>query len=1322
MSAFESDRPKSRFRVVGIGASAGGLEALLDLFGALPPGSGMAFVVVQHLEPHSASQLAEILSRNTGMPVKQAQEGDRVEREHVYVIPPNTVMVMENGALHLAPRPQSSRPHYPVDAFLESLATDKGVDAVGVILSGSASDGAQGIRLLKAGGGTTFAQDERTAKYDGMPHSAMATGAVDFVLPPDKIAEELLRIDSHPYLTEPLQHFEESLGGAEKNGELIEILSRLHAATGVNFGEYKLSTIRRRLGRRLVVNHVDTLRQYLEYLDAHPGEVHELYRDILISVTSFFREPAMFEALAKAASEYLSTRNGDDPFRIWVPGCATGEEAYSLAMLSFEVVQNSGKDVPIQIFGTDISDSAIERARSGVYTERSAEEVPPERLQRFFTRIDAGFRIRQQVRDSCIFARHDLTSDPPFSQMDVVSCRNVFIYLSSALQQRVMPSLHYSLRPMGLLVLGTAETVGTRSDLFGIANQENKIYVKRPVPSHLALELRPARKEREAYPEGHSARPALPTPTIVDLEARAARVLRDLYAPAGVLINQDMLILHFHGQTGFYLDQIPVDATVNLLRVVREELVTPIRRAVTAALTQKQPAHQAGIQVHNEGQTREITLSVVPLADDARSCLVLFEEEDRTSRPVPAEGNGQAAGSFELELGYAQRELAQTKDYLRKIIEQHDATVEELRAANEEARSSNEELQSTNEELGTAKEQLQSINEELTTVNDELQERNRELSGASNDLSNILSATSIPILMVGMDLRLRRFTPATERLLGLVPADIGRFATDLHYTIPLPSLGMWLRETIDTLTVQQKRVQDRQGRWFDLFIRPYRTIDEKIDGAVMTFIDVDEVTRALDRAEESRRFADGIVETVQHPLLVLDGDLRVTRATQAFYETFRTDPNQTLGRQVDDLGTGEWKIPELGRLLQEASVRDRPFQDFEVTQEFPQIGKRIMRLNARRIGASGTEFTLLLAIEDVTERRESAEIHYRLLFESSKDGIIILNAPSGTVVDVNPYFVESARYDLVELKDRPFWEIPAFMEQPEMKQLVSDTLQNGTARHDSAHLIGRDGRQLVVDIVANRYAVREQGFIQVNVRDVTERRHNEERLRSANLDLQQFAFAASHDLQEPLRTITCYLELINRDFQGKLGDQAQQYLGFVLSAADRMRHLVLDLLGYSQVVRSDIKVVPVNVEAALATVLLNLQMAVQSSNARITFDSLPLVYMDEVQLIQLLQNLVSNGIKYAGPEPPRIHISAREAGPEWIFSVQDNGLGLDMKYANQIFAVFKRLHGRDYPGTGIGLAICKRIIDRRGGRIWVESAVGKGSTFYFAIPKQRSTG
>ena len=586
--------------------------------------------------------------------------------------------------------------------------------------------------------------------------------------------------------------------------------------------------------------------------------------------------------------------------------------------------------------------------------------------------------------------------------------------------------------------------------------------------------------------------------------------------------------------------------------------------------------------------------------------LVLFAPEVPSSQaqtpavhpPTP----GQPTDALESQLEQAQRELSDLRLYLRKVVEQHEAANEELKSANEEARSSNEELQSTNEELRTTKEELQSSNEELLTVNDELRNRNENLNIATNDLNNVLNASNIPILMVDRELRLRRFTPAAERLIGLSASDIGRGIGDIRNGFGNVNIRQMLEKAVATLAVEQATTQDRSGRWYHLFTRPYRTVDDRIEGAVLTFVDVDDVTKALDAAISARDFAEGIVETVQHPLLVLDSDLRIRRATSAFYRTFQVSPEETIGQLIYDVGDRQWNSPTLRRLMDEALVRDVAFRDLDVTHDFPRIGRRTMRLNARRIvDQSRTTSTLLLAIEDVTDRREAAEIQYRRLFESAKDAIVILDAESAEVVDVNPYFTELSRNLREDVLGKRLWEIPPFLNSDEAHRIVADSRTQDTVRYESVRFDARGGRELVVDIAANRYSVKDRTFIQLNIRDVTEKRRSEETLRRSNLDLQQFAFAASHDLQEPLRTVTSYVQLLQRQYKGSLGEEADQYIQFITSAAAQMRQMVLDLLGFSQIVRTEGTVAPVSVEAVLSTALLNLQMAINSSGAIVNF-------------------------------------------------------------------------------------------------------------------------
>ncbi|HTB13323.1 MAG TPA: CheR family methyltransferase [Bryobacteraceae bacterium] len=1329
----ETNGQAGRFPIVGIGASAGGLEASLAFLAALPAKTGMAFVLVQHLEPSYESHLPEILSRGTAMPVLHAQDNTRIDRDRLYVIPPNAMMTIEQGVLRLSPRAESPNPHYPIDKFLVSLAGDQGSYAVGIILSGSSSDGAQGLRAVKCAAGTTFCQDEESAKYGSMPHSAIATGAVDFVLPPRAIAQELVRIAAHPYLNLTEQnltdqtvapHRPDTAGDAigESREEIRKILLLLRRASGVDFTQYKENTIRRRIARRMLVNNCADFNEYVAHLERQPAELADLYRDILISVTQFFREPEIFSSLAFAASKLLEKRDSNAPFRIWCAGCATGEEAYSLAIVIREILNAFGQlSTPIQLFGTDISEFAIDRARAADYPESIQSDVSPERLNKFFTRTDTGYRIAKQIRESCIFARHDLIKDPPFSQLDVVSCRNVLIYLDSPAQQRILPALHYSLKPEGLLVLGSAESVGNRTDLFTPVENDKKIFSKRPAFSRFSITT-PDLKRSEEAPIEWKAKELVPKeliapPPFADVEARATRILRDIYAPPGVTVNDSLQIVHFHGRTSPYLEPPTGEASLNLLRVAHQSLLFPIRKAIDTASEKMQPVQETGVRLERGGEAREITLRVIPISEGgSRFFLVLFEEGFVRPAP-PLDLDDVESSVLEFQLAQARRELDESREYLRKIVEQHEVAIEELRAAHEEVQSSNEEMQSTNEELRTAKEELQSSNEELRTVNDELQNRNNELGSVNNDLSNVLNAVSIPIVMVGMDFRIRRYTPAAARLLNSMPTDVGRAITEVHYAFEVPGLHAMLTNAIETLAVQQTRIQNREGRWFSVQVRPYRTVDDRIDGAVVTFLDIDEVTRALETAEASRDFAEGMVETVQHPLLVLDHELHIQRVTSGFYRDFRTTPNETLGQSIFDVGSGQWNSPLLRKKLETALLEDVPFRDLTIEYDFPKIGRRTMRLNAQRIsGRDRNSHTLLLAIEDVTERKEAAEIQYRRLFESAKDGIVVVDGSTGLVVDANPFFLELTRYSRKEIVGFPFWEIPPFRKAEEGRRVVPETTEKEVTQFDAVRVQAQDGRQLLVAMIANRYRVKDQTFIQVNLRDVTQRRQAEDDLRRSNLDLQQFAFAASHDLQEPLRTVINQVELLQKEYKGKLGADADEIIQFITTATDRMRQMILDLLNYSQIARASIIISATSMEAVLATAMSNLQLAIVNSGARITFDPLPTVWMDQTQAIQLLQNLIGNALKYHSAEPPHIHLSGRQVGNEWIVSVKDNGLGIEPRFHQHIFTVFKRLHGREYPGTGIGLATCNRIVERHGGRIWVESELGKGSTFFFSVP------
>ena len=721
-----------------------------------------------------------------------------------------------------------------------------------------------------------------------------------------------------------------------------------------------------------------------------------------------------------------ANRQEDDPVRIWAPGCATGEEVYSLAICAFEALEERQLSLPMQIFGTDISDLALERARNGVYPLVIEEHVSEERLRRFFTKIDSGYQINKTIRESCIFARHDLTRDPPFSNLDLISCRNVLIYLDQSAQRHVLPVIHYALKPSGLLMLGSAESTSPASDLFIPVDPQHKIYSRNAAPSHLPLGLSMGTAALEGVPFSNAAT----TSGTADVQKKLERLIQSRYSPDAVLINSEFQIVQFRGHTSRYLDPSPGQATLNVLRMANEDLVLPLRRAVQNAHDLNAPVRETGLELELAGERRQISIEVTPLPGtdgSERYYLIVFIREPLSGniamrkriRRATLEGESDRVSALE-------REIRESRDYIRNLTEQYEAYSEELRAANEEARSSNEELQSTNEELRTTKEELQSTNEELTTVNEELQSRNQELNSTNSDLKNLLSAVKLPIVMVDSDLRVRRFNAAAGKLLELGPIDIGRPVGHLRGRIHTPRLEQQVKNVIDTLHPFDEELQDSSGCWYTLHIRPYRTMDDRIAGAVITFQNIDPLKRGLQAAEEARDYAEGMIETVREPLVVLDSDLRIQRATQAFYDMFLVSRDETQGRFLYDLGNGQWNQPRLRELLGNALFRSESFYDFEIDHEFPHIGRRVMRLNGRRIPFPQAERRmLLLSIEDVTERREIAEIRFQRLFETAKDGIVVVDMESQSVQDVNPQFLKMTGFAREDFVGKPIEDIAA---------------------------------------------------------------------------------------------------------------------------------------------------------------------------------------------------------------------------------------------------------------------------------------------------------
>ncbi len=950
------------------------------MLGALPVDTGMAFVLVQHLAPTHPSLLTEILSRATAMPVMEVHDEPRVEPNHVYVIPPNRDMIIAQGVLQLFPRKQARGQHRPIDLFFRSLAEDQRDRALGVILSGTATDGTLGLEEIKAEGGITFAQDD-TAQQSSMPRSAVATGCVDFVLPPDEIAREIGRIARHPYVAQapPARH-EGHEGEPPDTREILEIV---RGVTGVDFTQYKVSSLYRRISRRMILHRLEGIRDYARFLRKNSGEVEALYQDILISVTRFFRNPETFEALtATVLPQLFRDRSLQEPLRVWVLGCSTGEEAYSIAIACAEFAEARGSRLPVQVFATDLNGAVIDKARAGVYSKSILHDVSPERLSRFFAEVDGSYRINKTIRDMCVFARHNVLTDPPFSQIDLISCRNLLIYLEPSLQQKIMPLLHYALKPPGFLLLGGSETIGSYRDLFEAADAKHRIYSKKPSARRVVFGPAAGPYRGRGEPGHGPGRSQAEAGTGVQKEAD--RILLARYAPPGVLVDTNLEILQFHGDTGPYLAPAQGKASLNLLKMARPGLAATLRAAINKARKNQTSIREESLRVKADGGNREVHLEVVPVKGSSApegAFLVLFEEPTPTllprgKRDRVSKSQARAAAVEEDSQGENARlaqELAATREYLQSVIEQQETANEELQSANEEAQSANEELQSINEELETSKEEIQSSNEELATVNDELQNRNVELNLLNNDLFNLLSSVHMAIVIIGQNLRIRRFTPMAEKVFNLIPADIGRPISDVKLNLSVPDLDTLLAEVIDTASTREREVQARNGLWYSLRIQPYRTLENEADGAVIMLVDVDTLRRA-------REYAESIVATVRESLLVLDSDLCVQTASQSYYQTFKVTPEETEHRFFYELGEGQWNIPELRRLLEENTLQDSGVDGYEVEHDFEHIGRKIMRLNARRFfQESGQRSLILLAIEDISQRKElERALHQRV--------------------------------------------------------------------------------------------------------------------------------------------------------------------------------------------------------------------------------------------------------------------------------------------------------------------------------------------------------
>ena len=945
MDLDSANRSTKDIPIVALGASAGGLEALTQFLSNTPKDSGIALIIIQHLDPSHSSSLVELLARHSKIDITEAKNNDIIEPNRAYVIPPGMSMSIHSRTLILEKQMEHPGLTHSINLFFRSLADGVKERSVAIILSGTGSDGTEGARAIKEQDGLVIVQDPDTAKYDGMPRSAIAAGLADFILPPEDMPAKLIE-----YLQ---QSFNKRMKVRQTlkrdDSKLKSIFSLIKARTGRDFSGYKLSSINRRIEHRMIINKVERIEDYLRLLQEKPTEVEDLMNDFLIQVTSFFRDKEAFASLKQAIEKMILTKPEGSQLRAWTPGCSTGEEAYSIAMVMLECVEESGRNYEVQVFGTDLDAAAISVARSGTYPDLVIQDVCVERRKRFFNKIDSSYQIKKNVRDCVVYAVHDLVTDPPYSCLDLVSVRNLLIYFDSELQKKILPLLHYSLNDGGLLFLGTSETIGEFSNLFTITDSQWRIYRAKGHKKNLPTSIFTSSR---LY--GNSEENLSGTKDQTQWAVEPYLLLAAL--PPSILIDRKYQVLYTHGDTSKYLRISEGRLSNRILDLAKPEMERALATLLHEASLGQNEVVRENFQISSDGRNQLVRITVRLLSKLEGNLIVTFED-----LPMPKRRTTKGKPVTEAQHQEIEHELQRTRDALGGTIEELRTANEELRSANEEYTSSNEELRSANEELATSREELQSVNEELTTLNTESLKKNEDLNSLNNDMKNLLNATGVATVFLDEQLRIRRFTPAAAQLFNFINSDIGRPVEDISSPLKENTLIKSARQVLENLIRVDQEVQTADNRWFFLRILPYRTIDNYIAGVVVSFIDINQVKCAM-------QYAQDIIDSIREPLLVLDDKLRVISAGQAFYRTFQVKQEETAGQLVYDLGNRQWDIPKLREVLNEVLEKNTFFEDYQIEHVFPKIGPRVMLLNARRIYDDKATQSILLVIKDITGR------------------------------------------------------------------------------------------------------------------------------------------------------------------------------------------------------------------------------------------------------------------------------------------------------------------------------------------------------------------
>ncbi|MBN2637425.1 MAG: PAS domain-containing protein [Prolixibacteraceae bacterium] len=933
----DTAKPTRKFPIVGIGASAGGLEAFEKFLKNVPEKSGMAYIVIQHLDPTQKGMLPELLQRISNMKVFLVEDIMKVKPDCVYVIPPNKTMSIFKGVLHLFDPVEIRGLRLPVDFFLRSLADDQKDFAVGIILSGMGSDGSSGIRAIKEKNGIVLVQEPETARFDSMPRSAIDSGMVDIVAPAEKLPSELLNFIKHI----PVATSNQDIDVKDKSAlEKIIILLRTH--TGNDFSLYKKNTVYRRIERRMAVHKIDGIFSYVHFLQENPKEVHILFKELLIGVTNFFRDKTVWEKLnEKVFSELIEKAKPNTQLRAWVAGCSTGEEAYSLAIIFKEAIEkvNPSAGISLQIFASDIDSDAIETGRKGLFPDNIANDVSPQRLNRYFTKTDDVYRINTEIREMVVFAQHNIIMHPPFTNIDIVSCRNLLIYLDPELQRKLLGLFYYSLNQQGFLMLGTSETLGVQSHLFSPVETGLKIFKRSVANINAQLLDFPSSFTRTKPGNIENTEPEKP---MMNIQTLADQLLLHQFSPAGVLVNENGDIIYISGRTGKYLEPAVGKANLNIFAMLRPGFQNDFAIAFRNAVTNKEAAVLHHVKIGTNGGTITLNVNIHYISKPEPlngKLMIIF-----TDVPNPANTNLQVrkgrktvASVREAEL---EQELQHTREEMQNILEEMQTSQEELKSTNEELQSTNEELQSTNEELTTSKEEMQSLNEELQTVNAELMAKVDDYSRVNNDMKNLLNSTDIATLFLDKELNIRRFTNQATKIFKLIKSDIGRPFTDQVSQLIYPNLPEDAQEVLRTLIFIEKQIPTKDERWFSIRIMPYRTFDDRIDGLVITFIDISELKLVEEKLQKINQENRMLINSTSRVIVKITTDWKISEFNAAAEKFFGKKRDEIIGQKFIELF-----IPETSKKNTEQKL----------TSLLKKPGKTDIKLKVLAAGAKESE-------------------------------------------------------------------------------------------------------------------------------------------------------------------------------------------------------------------------------------------------------------------------------------------------------------------------------------------------------------------------------